>query len=336
MVEVLSRFKVANGREESVREAFLNRPRLVDNTPGFLGLEVFTEAADRSVFYLVTRWSDVESFQDWHSSPAHQKSHRFIPKGLKLDASFTQITYLERISAGEQVLGVESALDAAPVLAQFVERSSAVHWIRAALDGAIIANNAAVSALAGRSDGTLAGTSVYTLLTGPDAALLRTIVEVRTRVPDQRHLFNFVGSSGHPRTLACHVDVQPDGILIIGEPVQNDEAKLGQELMDLNNRLAVLVRENERKAKALAAANRKLESTLQELNQSYWHLRKIQEVLPICMECGKVKTGDAKWEAVVDYLKANTLFLSHGYCPDCIVRVREVMLNYPIRGDSPD
>jgi response regulator RpfG family c-di-GMP phosphodiesterase len=53
------------------------------------------------------------------------------------------------------------------------------------------------------------------------------------------------------------------------------------------------------------------------LDNSYWHLRKIQEVLPICMECGKVKTSDSSWEDVVNYLKKNTNFLSHGYCPEC-------------------
>jgi hypothetical protein len=56
---------------------------------------------------------------------------------------------------------------------------------------------------------------------------------------------------------------------------------------------------------------------LAELNQSHWHLRKIQETLPICMFCGKVETGEAQWQEVVEYLKANSLFLSHGCCRDC-------------------
>ncbi len=67
----------------------------------------------------------------------------------------------------------------------------------------------------------------------------------------------------------------------------------------------------------LRAAKAELEKTIKELNSSYWHLKKIQEVLPICMECGKVKTGESTWEDVVAYLKKNSLFLSHGYCPPC-------------------
>jgi hypothetical protein len=69
--------------------------------------------------------------------------------------------------------------------------------------------------------------------------------------------------------------------------------------------------------KALAQAKEELEKALAELNQSHWHLRKIQETLPICMFCGKVETGEAQWQEVVEYLKANSLFLSHGCCPDC-------------------
>ena len=92
-------------------------------------------------------------------------------------------------------------------------------------------------------------------------------------------------------------------------------------LEDLNNRLAVEVRESARKGKELERVNVKLQQALDELDNMYWHLRKIQEVLPICLQCGKVKTGDGSWQTLMDYLKANSHFLSHGYCPDCYAQV---------------
>ena len=49
-----------------------------------------------------------------------------------------------------------------------------------------------------------------------------------------------------------------------------------------------------------------------------FHLAKIQEVLPICMICGKVKTSGTNWEDVVDYFLRSNLSLSHGYCPSCL------------------
>jgi heme-degrading monooxygenase HmoA len=95
MIVALSRFKVANGMEEFVARAFLNRPRLVENAEGFLGLEVFTDRSDATVFYLSTRWTSESAFRQWHSSEAHHASHQGIPKGLKLDAAVTQLTVLD-------------------------------------------------------------------------------------------------------------------------------------------------------------------------------------------------------------------------------------------------
>lgn len=97
MILVISRFRVQNGLEGQVRAAFLARPHLVDSVAGFLGMETFTASTDPALFYLVTRWTDEASYQCWHRSEQHHRSHRGIPKGLKLDASFTQVVLLERI-----------------------------------------------------------------------------------------------------------------------------------------------------------------------------------------------------------------------------------------------
>lgn len=99
MVIVLSTFRVANGLEPEVRRAFLDRPHLVDAAPGFLGLETFVDAGDAALFYLVTRWTDFESFDRWHRSASHRDGHRFIPKGLKLDPAFTKVAFLHYLSS---------------------------------------------------------------------------------------------------------------------------------------------------------------------------------------------------------------------------------------------
>ena len=97
MILALSRFKVANGLENDVARAFLNRPRLVEQAEGFLGMEVFTDSKDASVFYLSTRWTTESAFRQWHASEAHHASHKGIPKGLKLDAAFTQLIVMESL-----------------------------------------------------------------------------------------------------------------------------------------------------------------------------------------------------------------------------------------------
>ena len=100
MILAISRFRVANGMEAEVREAFRNRPRLVEDAPGFLGMEVLTDRDDPSVFYLHTRWTDAKSFRAWHTSDAHKRSHAGMPKGLRLDAAFTQLTLLNDTTQG--------------------------------------------------------------------------------------------------------------------------------------------------------------------------------------------------------------------------------------------
>jgi two-component system cell cycle response regulator len=60
-----------------------------------------------------------------------------------------------------------------------------------------------------------------------------------------------------------------------------------------------------------------LEKAHAEIQESHWHLRKIQEVLPICMSCQRVKTGDGQWDELIEFFKAHSNFLSHSYCPEC-------------------
>lgn len=116
--------------ESDVRTAFLNRPHLADRAPGFLGMETFTGAADPTVLCLVTRWTDVQSIRTWHSSPAHKESHRGIPNGLKLDATYTQVTVLERIQDEQRPPEwTETAADSAPFLASHLATGThTLHW----------------------------------------------------------------------------------------------------------------------------------------------------------------------------------------------------------------
>ncbi len=321
MVEVVSQFKVEEGWEAVVRQAFRERPRLVDHAAGFLGMEVFTDAADPAVFRLVTRWTDLASYEAWHGSAAHRLSHKLIPKGLKLVPGSTQVTYLERLPAGGGPATAEQvAADAAPVLACHLIASRTVHLLVAARDGAVRWANAALAAALGVPEQELPGRPVWGLLTEADAALLRDRVSRSDRNYEESFLLNFVDAACSPFTLECRCDVQPDHFLVMGEPPREKADAFQVEWLRMNNELAVLTRENARQNKELQEAKRGLEQTLADLRDSHWLLKKLQEVLPICMDCGKVKVG-SEWQNVVQYLQKNALFLSHGYCPACLARV---------------
>jgi heme-degrading monooxygenase HmoA len=328
VVLVISTFKVANGMEAAVRQAFLDRPRMVDDAPGFIGMEVFVDHRDASLFHLLTRWSDEASFQSWHSGPLHNLSHQGIPKGLKLDPSHTIIRTWDRVSGDTSEApfrSVDALTAAVPrfLPARFLDHSWAVHWMRVSADGRIAAANPAFESLLQEAAGRLAGRSLWDLLTDPDSASLRAVLEAGSPESKGPWLLNFVDRSHSPHTLECHVESHDQGFVLVGEPVREHDQDLARGLMDLNNQWALLVRENEKNVKALRLAKEQLEKALADLNESHWHLRKIQETLPICMYCGKVKTGEAHWEDVIQYLKANSLFLSHGCCPACAGRMWE-------------
>ncbi len=80
----LSRFTIANDMADEVRAAFRQRPHLADEAAGFLGMEVMSPLDGRSEIWLLTRWRDEESFQNWHRGHDYHAAHKGIPKGLKL------------------------------------------------------------------------------------------------------------------------------------------------------------------------------------------------------------------------------------------------------------
>lgn len=322
MILGLSRFKAANGMEAQVKDSFLHRPHLVDHVPGCLGMETFTEEKDASAFYLLTRWTDAESFRAWHASPAHHESPRGIPRGLKLDPSFTEIFVLDRLSGAELSPSLrENVDDAGELLANVLSASETLHFLVATGEGIITACNPAIARALAIPETTLAGSSLWEQLTEADGRTLRERFASGRRSPAERFSLSFTGGP-EPFTLSCWVDFHPAHFTIVGEPALKRDAGYDEELFGLNNELAVLARENARRGKELDRAKANLQETLDELHRTHWHLRKISEVLPMCVECGKVKPGEGEWESVVNYLRENSLFLSHGCCPDCMEKLQ--------------
>jgi hypothetical protein len=164
------------------------------------------------------------------------------------------------------------------------------------------------------------GAPVTDFMTVSNAALVDGWLQ-RGDFPDDRVRLNFVSGSSAPFTLECLVEQEPEGWRIVGEPDVRGDRGVVEEMVQLNNELATMARERARRERELERTRQRLQAALDELETSYWHLKKIQEVLPLCMRCGRVKTDEAEWQSVVEYLKANEIFLSHGYCPPCSTAV---------------
>ena len=94
----MSRFAVANDKINAVKQAFRDRPRLVESAPGYLRMDVISPEQSPEEIWLITNWTDRSSYVAWHGSAAHSASHKFIPKGLKLDPKRTSLTCFEYVS----------------------------------------------------------------------------------------------------------------------------------------------------------------------------------------------------------------------------------------------
>ena len=94
----LSKFKVRNGMEAEVADAFRRRPHLVDAAEGFIRMEVVTPTDDDAEFWLLTYWRDEASFRQWHHSHLYRQSHDGIPRGLKLVPEATELRTFRTIT----------------------------------------------------------------------------------------------------------------------------------------------------------------------------------------------------------------------------------------------
>lgn len=207
-------------------------------------------------------------------------------------------------------------------VATLIRGTRILSWARIARDGKLRDVNGALARRAGIPEEQLPGASVYTLLAEDDRERVRQRLE-KDQVSTEGFLANFISRDHEVHTLRCRIFPAGDDRILLGEPDVEEDRAVAGELLRLNNELSVVSRENVRRARELEVARRKLEEAVAELEDSYWHLRKIQEHIPLCMRCGKMKTGDAEWTSLVDYLKANEILVSHGYCPACAARLLE-------------
>lgn len=207
--------------------------------------------------------------------------------------------------------------DSVELMTAVLAGTHVLHWIVGDLNGNIRSCNGAVTQSLDLTSDQLLGRPLTSHLVDSDAAKFPELLANRPRDFKATFLLNFVNAKHEPYTLVCRLAVWPTHFILIGEPAIAEELGLQSELNALNNQLATLARENARKSKELAQANARLKNALEELNRTHWHLRKVAEVLPMCVACGKVKSDEAKWEDVAEYFHRNSIWVSHGCCPDC-------------------
>jgi diguanylate cyclase (GGDEF)-like protein len=260
VVTVISRFRVRNGLEEEVCRAFLDRPRLVEKAAGFCGLNVLTDAANPSVFLLLTRWTDESSFQAWHRSEAHRESHAMMPQGLKLDATFTSLTIGNSIVDAAGIQTISDALEGqtAGVL-HWLTESDSVLAVLLAPDGFIRARNRAACRFFPPDPAKNFGSHIWDYLVCSDVHDLRRRLSEPGARQDSRLLLNVANGQQDPTTLEVGLVHSSGAILLLGSQERRHDSQFEAEILKLTNDLSLMMREGARKNRELKEANETIE-----------------------------------------------------------------------------
>jgi signal transduction histidine kinase len=224
---------------------------------------VFVDHGDPSIFYLVTRWTDLASFETWHGSAAHRESHALIPKGLKLDPAWTQVLHLLRLEGTTAPALTEALIDSALLTGSYVAASEGVHAFALTAHGTIRACNAAAASI--DRDTALEGRSLTEYMPHADAERLRQLL-ARPHRTQQPVRLNFAGPRTPAFTLDCWLDVHSDGAVLLGHAPARRDQQLQDELMAINQELAVLSRVRSRAVREERVGREEAEQLNRERN----------------------------------------------------------------------
>jgi hypothetical protein len=183
--------------------------------------------------------------------------------------------------------------------------------------GQVLAANPAFARRMGTTPGELVGKRALEFFAEGDARKVGLWL-AGDAPPAAAVLLNFVTPDGEVYTHRCLVTPTEGGWALAGEADVANERWHANQLLQLNNEMAVISRERARSSKELSAAKKALSETLDTIRSTHWHLKRIQEYLPVCMECGKIRVDGTRWASLVDYLNANDIFVTHGCCPECV------------------
>lgn len=150
---------------------------------------------------------------------------------------------------------------AIPFLSSFLKTSAAVHLALLSPDGRMRLVNPTLADCLKASPEELVDQDFLDFLTTPDGETLTRRLATPDASCDEKFLLNVVDTAQIPHSLHFQLVAIGDGFLLLGEPPRLDNQMLQEELLQLNNQLAVLSRENVRKG-------RELERTLADLKKT--------------------------------------------------------------------
>jgi len=150
---------------------------------------------------------------------------------------------------------------AMPLVSSFLDSSEVVHLAVLGNDGRIQLANSALARCLKRACEEMIGKDFSSFLTTPDGELFARRLAAREVSPVDPFLLNLVDADQIPHSLRFHLASIEDSFLLLGEPPLEANQTLQEELLQLNNQLSVLSRENVRKGRELAKTLADLKKT---------------------------------------------------------------------------
>ncbi len=148
-----------------------------------------------------------------------------------------------------------------PFISSYLDTSAIVHLALLSPDGRIrLVNPTLADCLKARPED-LADQDFLGFMTIPDGETLTRRLASPDASCNETFLLNLVDTAQVPHSLHFRITAMGDGFLLLGEPPRLDNQNLQEELLQLNNQLSVLSRENVRKG-------RELERTLADLKKT--------------------------------------------------------------------
>jgi len=147
----------------------------------------------------------------------------------------------------------ERELSAAmPLLFSFILTSRIIHLAKLSREGIILFVNPSLAELLKIDSSEIAGQRFSGFLTSPDGELLAKWLTGKEAMPAGMFILNIVGGDQVPYSFHCRLATVDDSFLLLAEPPQDENRAFQEELLQLNNQLTVLSRENVRKGRELA------------------------------------------------------------------------------------
>lgn len=172
-----------------------------------------------------------------------------------------QSTFFRHYASGSAVTAFgnkkelqEVLAEALPELTTMLAASKVVNLLVISGDGCMHFMNKALSESLMLESDALLGQNFLDYLTAPDADMIGRCLSGTDPLPEDGFLLNLVAKDQIPYTLRCRIIPANGQFLLIAEPPHGENNSLQEELLQLNNQLAVLSRESVRKSRELAGA----------------------------------------------------------------------------------